>query len=1051
MATLFGSNTTQDSSTTPPVSSLRIQTSVEGKPRAIIYGKTRVSGNLIWYGDFYSIVVQTSSGAAAGGKGGLFATPSSGGGSAYNYFTSVEIALAEGDLGEIGPRMWASKAVTTLQESGLGGIPGSGTQMPWGYLSAEHPDQALAYRYTGLIAGNVALGTNTELPNWTFEVTSAFANGAPGIPDARATDMIADYLANPRYGVPGWSYAYNADWTDAANYTVALGLLVSVALTEQVTANSWLADVIESLNLWATWSDSQLKLIPLGDELVSGNGVAYFPPTAPEYDLADEDFLPNQSSFGGTNGDPVSCQIVPPRDQNNVVKVEFIDRDSEYNPASVRASDDASILLYGERGSDGTKSWHWLQTLTAANMAAELALGRQQTVNRYAFTLRPRFILLDVGDIVTITDEDLGLFRQWVRIEDIQENGDRSLSFQVLEVLQGTGAAPLYGREITDGYKPDYNADPGATNPPLIFEPTDQLAGGLEVWAAVSGVDETLYGGCDVWASYDGVNFSFIQRAYGSARMGVTTAVLPSYPANPTGQTIDSGNAVFVDLSESDADLMSATELDATSLNTACYVDGEYLSYATATLTGPHAYSLTYLVRGIYGTEEKISAHPAGSPFARIDSAIVQVPYDATRVGATIYLKFVPFNVWGGGLKSLADVPAYTYTITGYALATPLPDVIDLRTAFTDGFLELSWTEVSDFRSPIFYRIRKGETWEAAQDVGVVAHPPFKLLGNGTYWVSARCEPAPGLTVYSEDPTSINIAGNMLTSSIVFRSDQQAEGWLGTFDQTATEGTNPNAILRLVGTSILDQDVLALPDVLNFGGVVPSGSYEIPAADIIDVGYEANLYLEATWTITGAPVGQDVLGNPDILNTPDILGAASTRFIDGWVEVATRHVGNPDLYEDGDLYGAGDLYRPYTPWGDWQRYVPGVYRCASAKLRIVLTTIDNQTIAFALAFSFTGSVAPRIDHYQQMSVPAGGVTVIFQPDDGLLAAPFNGGPLLGPANNHPLPFVSIAWAGQPGDAFVVDSLSLTQLVFHIIDSSGTPASRSGVNVIVEGY
>ena len=80
----------------------------------------------------------------------------------------------------------------------------------------------------------------------------------------------------------------------------------------QVTANSWLADVIESMNLWATWSDSQLKLIPLCDEPVSGNGVAYFPPTEPEYDLADEDFLPNQSSFGGSSGDPVSCQILPP-------------------------------------------------------------------------------------------------------------------------------------------------------------------------------------------------------------------------------------------------------------------------------------------------------------------------------------------------------------------------------------------------------------------------------------------------------------------------------------------------------------------------------------------------------------------------------------------------------------------------------------------------------------------------------------------------------------------------------------------------------------------
>jgi hypothetical protein len=34
------------------IKAIRIQTSAYGVSRALLYGTTRVSGNLIWYGDF---------------------------------------------------------------------------------------------------------------------------------------------------------------------------------------------------------------------------------------------------------------------------------------------------------------------------------------------------------------------------------------------------------------------------------------------------------------------------------------------------------------------------------------------------------------------------------------------------------------------------------------------------------------------------------------------------------------------------------------------------------------------------------------------------------------------------------------------------------------------------------------------------------------------------------------------------------------------------------------------------------------------------------------
>ena len=60
----------------------------------------------------------------------------------------------------------------------------------------------------------------------------------------------------------------------------------------------------------------------------------------------------------------------------------------------------------------------------------------------------------------------------------------------------------------------------------------------------------------------------------------------------------------------------SATTADATALNTLCYVDGEYISYETATLTAANKYDLTYLRRGAYNSV--IGAHALNAPFARL-------------------------------------------------------------------------------------------------------------------------------------------------------------------------------------------------------------------------------------------------------------------------------------------------------------------------------------------------------------------------------------------------------------------------------------------------
>ena len=76
-------------------------------------------------------------------------------------------------------------------------------------------------------------------------------------------------------------------------------------------------------------------------------------------------------------------------------------------------------------------------------------------------------------------------------------------------------------------------------------------------------------------------------------------------------------------------------------------------------------------------------------------------------------------------------------TITGFALASPLRSR-QRRSAFNDGFMELQWDEIVDFRTGIRTGFMKALVSGAQR--GNVAHGPFKL-GNGAYWIVAYCQP----------------------------------------------------------------------------------------------------------------------------------------------------------------------------------------------------------------------------------------------------------------------------------------------------------------------
>ena len=596
---MFGSKGATSATSPTVMAGIDVQTSIAGVPVQIVYGSNRISGNLIWYGNFQAI--EGSSGA---GKGGV----SSKGNGNYTYTAAFLLGLCQGPV--VGAnQVWASKSTSeSFEDVDLGFIYGTFGQPALGFLDVSFPGQNLGYSGLCYVASpDYSLGSSAELPNFNFEIQGILAGTGGPYGDADPGLVIADFLTNPYYGA-GFPSQYLGDMTVFSGYCVAQGLYISPIFNENQDAASLLDDIATSCNSAFVWSGGTLNLVPYGDLYIEGQGGTYTPPSEPLFSLTDDDFI-----FDKDN-DPVQIERARPADQENCVSLEYLNRENAYNPDLVWARDEASVALYGQRQSSSPASAHYFCMPPAAQTSINLQLARQAVRNEYTFKLGWRYCMLDPMDIVAITDDRLGITQQWVRIVSIDEDewtgkDGGTLTIKAEEYLYGTGQTSLYNFQQGSGYQPNYNAPAPAVFAPAFVEPTFQLTGGdPELWVALAGPNGT-WGGADIWVSLDGATYVHLTTVSQSARYGVTTSALP---ADNTGYDLNA--TLSVDLTVSQGALEASPGLTAAQANTSlCAVGDEFLSYASTTLTAGYAYTLTGLNRGQYDTEPV--ALPAGAQF----------------------------------------------------------------------------------------------------------------------------------------------------------------------------------------------------------------------------------------------------------------------------------------------------------------------------------------------------------------------------------------------------------------------------------------------------
>jgi len=568
-----------------------------------------------------------------------------------------------------------TKPATAMEKLGLSFMNGDLGQPTWSFLTTFVPtdetgaavgaagSQALGYSGLTIVTGqDYDLGTGAQVENHTMEVEGRLAyHLGIDVPDVDVSRAMIDMLGNSIFGA-GFPLDLLGSSTQWSDYVVSGGLLMSPALETQQPAAEALKTAADLTNTAIVWSDGVVKMLPYGDMPQTGNGVTYTPNVTPVYDLTDDDFL--------NIDEPVRVTLNDITDAYNHVRVQFRSRGDwnaskgfytgQYVLEIAEAKDQAHIDTFGLRTMP-TVSAPWICDPKVARNVAELIKNRSLYVTRntYEFRLNWTKSLLEPMDLVTLTDAAQQLNKLPVRLTGTVEAEDDDIDCTAEDFQLGVAGSTLYPSQGSVGYQNDYNVSPGAVDTPLFFEaPVERTLTGLAVYAAVKG-SGLRWGGCRAWVSLDGTNYKQIATLYGGARYGKLTGPIAggNLPVSTSGQ------------------LISGSTADAAALNTLCYIGGsspEYLAYQTAALTGAGAYTLSGLVRGAYGTSQA-PAHATNDPFVRVDEAITSSgDLDLSFIGKTIQFKFTSFNVYGAAEQSLADVPAYAYTVTGnMALLAP--------------------------------------------------------------------------------------------------------------------------------------------------------------------------------------------------------------------------------------------------------------------------------------------------------------------------------------------------------------------------------------------
>lgn len=841
-------------------SGLQIGTSQFDIPIPIFAGQRRLSYNCIWYNDF------TAHSVSAKGKGGK-------GGGQKDYTAAVIVAMCEGVVDSI-LNVWANGSTTTtttLAALGYTFFSGTSAQSPWSYVVTKHPTQALSYADTAYLANpKLDLGQTATIPDnaleavrlngWTDTLVSAgWTNpttsvNTPGT-DISMADFIPDWLTSTQYGM-GFTSGDFPDLTQFRAYQAGQGLYFSPYLVNQEKATDVLNRYAQMCNTWIYWNGSQFAFVPLGDSTVGG----YTPDNDAAYDLGVKDYVKA----------PVAIDRIDAADAHNRTVVGFTDRTLGYVSNNAEWKDQTLVDQFGLRDNSTTRFDEICNPAVAATVAQLLGKRAAYVRKAYGFQLSYRFIRILPGTILTLTEPNLDLDHQRVRVRNVRQSQSGTITIEAEELppLVGTYYPITSSGTFVPAF-PNTLVDPGNVNTPAVIEPDSKFTAAIpQLLIAASG--GANWGGCTVYIAFNGTgSYTPIGKITAGAAQGVLTAPLASH-ASP-----DNVNTLSVDLTESLTIPQPVTHDDADALRTLSLIAAqptivagahviptagiELLAFGTEATTGTYAADLTYLIRGQLGTSP--GAHSSGDQFTVIDTSGqsgTTIAYDipAQYIGSALSLKFASFNTFDGPDQDLSLCVEYQYTPTGAGFGGGAGGVPTAPTGTSgtpsSGQNLIAWSANPSTDNVTTYKVYRGNGTGTG-----FGSCTLQWSGLGTSWMDTTVATAQAYTYYV---VATNVIGDSLPSAAInvtsttVKKDWQPQGyWL------TPVGSPSNEVFALP-----TKTGHSLP--INLTGSV-IGFESAPAAD-----WTANLYADATPIGTATVLAGHLTGTFTFASTYNFTG-----------------------------------------------------------------------------------------------------------------------------------------------------------------------------------
>lgn len=290
----------------------------------------------------------------------------------------------------------------------------------------------------------------------------------------------------------------------------------------------------------------------------------------------------------------------------------------------------------------------------------------------------------------------------------------------------------------------------------------------------------------------------------------------------------------------------------------------------------------------------------------------------------------------------------------GSAIGSDFSDLTFSSKAYPDGWWLFSMsvnTDASTFVNARLYALSSSTSTGNGVSGVHVWLPQVEAFGVATGRIETAAVPVT-VTDYSASSTGLITMGQVPAMGAALT-------WTGSGTRQIQRAFVFDGELTLapLGDLLKSPDILALDDVLWYGGVASRGTYQTATSNIVDIGYVAPVRVDFEIDAYALNFGENFLAIVDVLSEADILNASNLQ----------HYKVSPQIQFAGDD----------GMFGDWQDYIPGTINARYFNVRLVLETDDPLIVPFVRHFSWSIDVPDLVQSGTAITVPSSGLRIEF--------------------------------------------------------------------------